>query len=269
MATFNPTTGQIDGSISPALFFKADTLALTDGTAVASLTDTANGNAWAQATGTKQPLFKTGIFGAKPSIRFDGVDDILANTAGAATNRSTVIVCFKPTTTVTTATAQQMLFGWVTSGVGQALGISLGSVSGTLTNELVTTNYVQGNYSAWTQSGGTLPSTAPHIVTARWNAGTTRYDIFHDGGANLTSQVVGTPSQASSAAAQLGMTNQNTVPFAGDIGVVLSYATVLSDAQKAAVHSYLKDVWGATAADYDSGWAGGGATSWGKGFFAL
>lgn len=269
MATFAASTGVIDGSVSPAVFFKADSLALSDGTAVGSVADTANGVNWTQATGGKQPLFKTNIFGSKPSLRFDGTDDQLVNTAGAASNRGTVILLLKPTTTITTASALQCLLGWAVGTAGQVLGIMAGSASGTLTNEVIATNYVQGGFSAWTQSGGTVVNSAPHIITCRWNAGTTRYDIFHDGGANLTSQVSGTPSMPSSTLMSMGSSNLTTgnFPFAGDYGVVLSYATVLSDAQKAAAHSYLQDVWGATAADYDPGWAGGGSSATAGAFF--
>lgn len=270
-STFAATTGVIDGSVTPAVFFKADSLSLSDGTAVGTVADTANGVNWVQATGTKQPLFKTNIFGTKPSLRFDGVDDQLVNTAGSASNRGTVILLLAPTTTITTATALQCLLGWAVGTAGQVLGIMGGSASGTLTNEVITTNYIQGGFSAWTQSGGTVPSGAPHILTCRWNSGTTRYDIFHNGGANLTSQVAATPSMPSSTLMSMGASNltSSNFPFAGDYGVVLSYATILTDAQKAAAHSYLKDIWGAAAADYDAGWTGGGATSFGRGFFAL
>jgi hypothetical protein len=269
MATFNSSTGVIDGSVSPAVFFKADVLALADGTAVSSVADAASGTNWVQATSTKQPLFKTAIFGTKPSLRFDGTDDTLVNTAGSASNRSTVVLLLKPTTTITTASSLSHPFSLAVSNAGQAVGVCFGSTTGSLTNEIVLANSPQGGYSAWTQSGASIVSTAPHILTFRWNATTTRYDIFRDGGSNLTNAVVATPGLANSTVSTLASTTQNAFPFGGDIGVALIYSAVLTDAQKAAAHSYLKDVWGATAADYDAGWNGGTpATGFGKGFFS-
>lgn len=51
---------------------------LNDGDAVSSWADSSgNGLALTQATGTKQPLYKTGIFGSQPAVLFDGVDDEL------------------------------------------------------------------------------------------------------------------------------------------------------------------------------------------------
>lgn len=58
------------------LWLKADTLVLTDGTAVSSWTDSSiNGNHAVQATGTKQPLFKISVWNNMPAIRFDGSND--------------------------------------------------------------------------------------------------------------------------------------------------------------------------------------------------
>jgi hypothetical protein len=64
------------------LWLKADSFSLADGTAIGG-----TGNEWqdqsssnndaVQATGSKQPLFKTNIIGSKPVIRFDGSNDEL------------------------------------------------------------------------------------------------------------------------------------------------------------------------------------------------
>lgn len=63
-------------------WWKADSFSLADGTAIGGA-----GNEWqdqssnnrdaTQGTGANQPLFKTNIFGAMPSIRFDGSNDVL------------------------------------------------------------------------------------------------------------------------------------------------------------------------------------------------
>src|SRR5436190_706186 len=63
-------------------WWKADSLSLADGTPVGNTgtewTDSSgNGHTLTQATSTKRPLFKTGIFNGFPAIRFDGIDDFL------------------------------------------------------------------------------------------------------------------------------------------------------------------------------------------------
>lgn len=69
-----------------------------DGTAVASWTDlSGNGRHAVQATGGNQPLFKTGIFGSLPSVRFDGTDDFLKTASFATiTQPFTIVVVYKP-----------------------------------------------------------------------------------------------------------------------------------------------------------------------------
>lgn len=58
--------------------YVADDIALTDGAAVSSWADrAATPHAATQATGTKQPLYKTAIFNGHAAVRFDGVDDFL------------------------------------------------------------------------------------------------------------------------------------------------------------------------------------------------
>jgi len=63
-------------------WWKADSFALADGTAIGGAgsewqDQSANNRDAVQGTAGAQPLFKTNIFGAMPSIRFDGSDDCL------------------------------------------------------------------------------------------------------------------------------------------------------------------------------------------------
>src|ERR1700686_192545 len=70
------------------LWLKADSLALSDGTAVSSWTDSSGtGNTATQGTGGNQPVFKTAIINSKPVIRFNGPSGNLSfpNDPGATT----------------------------------------------------------------------------------------------------------------------------------------------------------------------------------------
>lgn len=76
-------------------WLKADALAQADGTAVASWTDSSmSANHFIQATGAKQPTFKTAIVGGRPVVRFDGVDDGLASAASVDLSASTGLTVF-------------------------------------------------------------------------------------------------------------------------------------------------------------------------------
>lgn len=67
----------------------ADSLSLSDGTAVSSWVDSVNAVAATQGTGGLQPTFRTNLFGGKPGIRFDGSDDFL--TLGRPTALATAV----------------------------------------------------------------------------------------------------------------------------------------------------------------------------------
>lgn len=61
---------------------------------VGSWTDeSGNGNHVSQATAANKPLFKTGIVNGKPTVRFDGTNDFMTRTFGAAlTQPNTIFV---------------------------------------------------------------------------------------------------------------------------------------------------------------------------------
>jgi hypothetical protein len=80
------------------LWLKADSLALADGAAVTTWTDSSgNGN---NATAVGAPVFKTNILNGKPVIRFVGVQGFTLATAIAGTSAGpwTVVAVMKPLT---------------------------------------------------------------------------------------------------------------------------------------------------------------------------
>lgn len=103
MAALPSQRRRVEGTydyVTPASFpslrawWAADSLSLADGTPVGDGANdwgdsSGNGNALTQPTPTKRPLFKTNIFGSKPSIRFDGTDDFLGMTGSISLNAST------------------------------------------------------------------------------------------------------------------------------------------------------------------------------------
>ena len=65
-----------------------------DSDAVSSWADSSgNGHTASQATGSKQPLYKTNILNGFPVLRFDGIDDFMSvSSMGALTNHSVFVV---------------------------------------------------------------------------------------------------------------------------------------------------------------------------------
>lgn len=63
-----------------AAWWKADSLALTDGTAVASWTDSSTNSNTLTASGTQRPTYKTAIYNGQPTVRFNGSTNLMAFT---------------------------------------------------------------------------------------------------------------------------------------------------------------------------------------------
>jgi len=83
-----------------ALWLKADALSLNNNDPVASWTDSSGlANDATQATGSKQPLYKTNIVNGKPVVRFDVTDDVLGATLDSSipTDFTTIIVIWPNT----------------------------------------------------------------------------------------------------------------------------------------------------------------------------
>ena len=99
------------------VWLKADVLALSDGAAVSSWTDSSGlANHATQGTSGARPIYKTNIVNAKPVVRFDGVDDFLTlGTALSVTADCCVFVVHQTSGdcclvgSATASTADQML----------------------------------------------------------------------------------------------------------------------------------------------------------------
>ncbi len=71
-------------SLSPAVWLKADTLALADGDPVGTWADqSGNGRDLVQATSAAKPMFKTAVLNGRPAVLFDGVDDVVEYVGGS------------------------------------------------------------------------------------------------------------------------------------------------------------------------------------------
>lgn len=164
-------------------WWKADALALSDGTAVSSWTDSSgNTNTMAQASGTSQPLLKTNILNGLSVVRFDGTDDFMQTAApvSTVTDNFTMFAVSKRSTT--TSSGNTVLFNGAggSNGYGPAHITSGGSFKGALrggvawhnASTAIDTNWTifclrraSGTMKLWLNGGASVLSTASAPLT--------------------------------------------------------------------------------------------------------
>jgi hypothetical protein len=223
------------------VWLQADSLGLSDGTAVSSWTDiSGNGFNAAQATGGQQPVFKTAIRNGKPIVRFDGTDDVLGlsgsalgifNNIGGGT---VFVVCSDTNNAAGAAGHYSVVFSSGTTGNRIVL----------LTKETVSQISSKGKrldadaniFSTATYSAGF------HVLTANADWSGNSNQLFVDGvGATATAYSGGgNTSATNSVFAGVGAnTAVGANAFPGDIAEVLVFNRVLTATERNQVHGYL------------------------------
>jgi hypothetical protein len=229
------------------LWLEADALGLNNNDPVGTWTDSSGlGNSPTQTTAGNKPLFKTNIFGSLPSVLFDGTDDWM-NLPLTLGDSKTIFVVYKLTTVP--SSSFHILFG-IKSSVPEF-------------SDLAFVNFV--NYSNITirhdcaADGNAVgysptPDTSAHILCHTYNNGTNTdpasYTIAQEG-----AQTVGTSSSWSRTTSNKGALgalvtsgDAPSSPFAGHVGELIVYDTVLSTTDRNLVGNYLER-WGPTWTD--------------------
>lgn len=208
-------------SLSPACWYKPETLsALADGAAVSSWTDS-SGNARhaVQATGGNQPICKEAIVNGKDVVRFDGVDDFLRASFTLVQPEHIFIVCRWRATSATTdhiIDAAATVFG------------------GTL----------------WQDSGTTVKAysgTATLTVAASGSDSWRQYAILFNGAGSETRVDGGTAVTGNLGALNMGGLTIGSGGGSGvaqsaeaDVAEILIFPTALSNDDRIAVEGYLR-----------------------------
>lgn len=232
--------GGFTPSILPSLklWLPADRISgLVDGDPVTTWADlSGQGNHATQGTGAAKPLYKVGIANGRPGVLFDGVDDFMSLTAGAATamltGDHTVFAVVK----------------WVTFGSdGRIVTVANGTAStrfslrhltGPVWNLAWTTGAAGFNASF---SAGDIPSAIVPQVVECVQSGANISGLL-----NGTTGVSNTNAGTEAAAAQSMGANGSGAASFGNLYLMefITYSAGLSAADRARVRRYLGARWG-------------------------
>ena len=214
-------------------WFKADAMVgngdvTSDGDSVSQWTDSnALGNA-TQGTGGNQPIYKTNQINSLPCVRFDGSDDWMsADNTSTATTQTRFIVAKATNTPVSQylldqGTGNRMAMYTTSSGIIQAQSHA---------STVSTANTWDADMTQW------------HIYAVQFNS--TASKIWID----TTSRKLGSTGASSVANSTLWLGRyggSNTGNWDGDIAEIITYSTVLSEADMRGVMTYLADKYGIT-----------------------
>lgn len=209
------------GGFSPSdltglkLWLKADALALSDTDPVSTWTDSSGSGNDATGTSTARPLYRTGIIGGKPAVRFDGSNDILTTTYVFA-HTYTIFVAYNRSTNCP---------------------VGAGGIGGT--GMLWRSALIWSDVSQPTANLSSTPFTGAWSYIAVTFSGLTNGAWLN--GSNILSSSA-SPSSDSTAAFQLG--NSFDGYSSCDIAEVIVYNSVLGTTDRQSVEGYLHTKYG-------------------------
>lgn len=193
----------VDAVANLSMWLKADALGLANNAAVSSWTDFASSpHHPVQATGGKQPLYKTSILNGLAIVRFDGVDDRLKTASFTLNQPITRFVVAKLNST------------------GDNQYIIDGNVINTATL-LRSSSGVMGIYSG-AMLASTGADTAWHIYCGVFNDTISRFHV--DGGVGITGAV----GSANPGGVAVGSSADDSLFASVDIAEVVAYSSVLT-----------------------------------------
>lgn len=207
------------------LWLKVDSLALTDGAAVATWPDSSgNGVVVSQGTALNQPIFKASIFNGWPAVRFNGLASANYSNFGLTLPVSNDITLF----VAATPSASAYAFMIYASGSG-IVGPAIISNHGTRAYEYFMNNVSIDRFLFQSAASGL------NVLTFRQSAMTDLQLVY-----NGTPQVQSTPAAVITGASitTIGGNNGST-SYGGDIAEIIVYNTPLPSADRAAIECYL------------------------------
>jgi hypothetical protein len=211
------------------LWLKADALTLADNDPVGTWTDSSGAGHNATGTGAARPLFKTGIIGAIPVVRFDGSNDYMVATITAGPAKSMYVVSVKRSAASVGYPGQQI----ISLASGTLIGTSDPINSGNLI-------YALKEDTSFVSLSGGVP-TAANVVSVRWSSAAAA-SVAYNGDAATAFD----PYDDYASATSINLCAYIDLTTCGDydIGEVIMYSRALSNDEHANVLNYLNQRWG-------------------------
>lgn len=206
-------------------WFRADLLTgLANADPISTWTDLSGNGNNLTASSTARPTYRTAVINGKAVARFDGVNDYMTRTYGAAlTQPTTIFIVYKA------ATLEQTV---IIDGLGSSRH-SILTESGT--------NYLR-MYAGTTIVGTTAFTTAAAVVSATFSGAASDMRL------NGTTIITGNPGSQTMSGINLGADPGFSYFFDGDIAEVLIYNSALSLADRQYVERALGTFYGVTVA---------------------
>ncbi len=217
---------------------KASSIVLANNAPVASWPDTGGSSTpLVQATSASQPLFKTSVaeLNGKPAVYFDGVDDSLKAVTAESSNPSTLFFVCVPR--VKDVNSQPFFARKNSSGADFEIynDSAIGAyITGTNLQFIVGTPHVLGAGAVYTLHGGNNPGGAA---------------LFSNGSLLGIDLDVSTGSASGDIHVGWNFGAQSRW-FQGDVAEVIIFNRVLTDAERATIHTYIQNEYGIVVADY-------------------
>jgi hypothetical protein len=212
----------------PSSYWKASSLGLADGTAVASWADSsASGNTLTQATAGQQPVYKAPAsvpwLNGNPAVRFDGTDDQLTRTTGVASptvaQSTLAMVIYIPAGTTNAAPFK------ATAGAGFDITLQRGNAQFSASG---------GGSSQTVLAGQWQISSGVHIVVVIYDGA--QQHLYVDGTMLAYAATTGSITPTTLIMGALTVAATPNYPFKGDIAELVFYGTALTQAQLDQLH---------------------------------
>lgn len=250
---FSATKDRYSFSNTPATisnlqaWFKADSLALSDGAAVGTWTESSpNAYAATQAVAGQKPIYKANIVNGLPVVRFSSASSQyldLGTVLGKPANFTTFAVY-----QTTDASTRQDAFGSIDSSYTGAKGWGLLDLNNSAAGCLAHGWASDGTNSAWPRALSAITANTFYYTASAYVSGGTSSVPYINGVTPAYTVAGGTTPASNSGTAysfslgRAGAYNGNY--FSGDLAEVIIYNKALSNAERAQVEAYLKNKYG-------------------------
>ncbi len=229
------------------LWLDATDLGLSDGDAVGSWPDKGpDGFDMSQGTTAKKPVYKTGIIGGGPIVRFDGVDDFMTHAVSNWRSSDLAYTMFLVVQTSLGSGSQEVVFSSCAGAASNPIwGIYTNLVGGGTPEapgafrwspgitDKSTTSIIDGN---------------PHIFMAQSQDPGRLWRLDGAVDTNATTGDVGGPGTKPTGRDNIAVGAYNRATedshFGGDLGELIYYDSALDSDQIAELEAYLSAKWG-------------------------